>query len=254
MKVNWIKEKENLGKLITENVSYLEIGRKYGVSGNAVKKAAIRLGFDIPKRREINPNETFGKGKNDVCEICKYCGKEFKHAAYLGNVDFCSDECKNKFNEEKKFNMSSPNVKEFYNKKNVGDLGEQIAIGELGKYGLQVVIPLSDNLPFDFAVFINNKFYKCQVKSTANPENGFSKFRLISGNGYLHKYHKYTEDEVDVFVLCDLNNIYLFKTKDVLDKNEITIRYSIPLSGHRNNITYASDCIISLKRIKEIFD
>ena len=92
------------------------------------------------------------------------------------------------------------------------------------------------------------------IKSTASSEKGFSRFRLISGNGYLHKYHKYSEDEVDVFVLCDLNNIYLFKAKDILGKNEITVRYSIPSNCQRNNITYASDCIISLKRIKEVFD
>jgi len=254
MKVNWINEKENLKKLIDENISYSEIGRKYGVTGNAVKKAAKKLGIVLSQRREINPNETFGRGKNDVYEVCKYCGNKFKHPAYLGNVEFCSDECKDKFIKENSIYLSQPNIKEFYNKKNIGELGEQIAIGELAKYGLQVIIPLSDNLPFDFVVFINNKFYKCQVKSTSNLENGFSKFRLISGNGYLHKYHKYTEDEIDVFILCDLNTIYLFKSKEILDKTETRIRYSMPLNNQTKNIIYASDCVISLKRIQEIFD
>lgn len=254
MKVNWAEEKENLEKLISENISYTEIGRRYGVTDNAVKKAAIKLGIILPKKRKINPNETFGKGKNDVLERCKHCGKEFKHAAYLGNVDFCSEECKSKFIKDNEFKVCTPNIKDFYNRKNVGELGEQIAIGELGKYGLQVVMPLSDNLPFDFVVFTNNKFYKCQVKSTSNLENGFSKFRLRSGNGYLKKYHKYTEDEIDVFILCDLNTIYLFKVNEIIEKIDIIIRYSAPLNKQVKNITYASDCVISLKRIKEVFD
>lgn len=253
MKVNWKGEKENLEKMISENISYSEIGRRYGVTCNAVKKAAIKLGVVLPQKREINPNETFGKGRNDVTEICKRCGKEFRHPAHLGVVNFCSDECKKKYAEGKSIDGQQPNVKEFYNKKNIGDLGEQIAIGELAKYGLQVVIPLSDNLPFDFAVFANNKFYKCQVKTTSTNNGNYSKFRLTTGNGYLHKYHKYTTDEIDVFILCDLKTVFLFGIKDVLGKNEVRVRYSKTLSGQIRNINYASDCIISVNRIKEIF-
>ena len=40
MKVNWINEKETLNKLIKEGVSYERIGRKYDITGAAVKKAA----------------------------------------------------------------------------------------------------------------------------------------------------------------------------------------------------------------------
>lgn len=253
MKVNWKNEKENLEKLIKDGIPYEEIGRQYGVTGNAVKKAANRLGIILPQKREINPNETFGKGRNDITEFCEYCGKEFKHAAYLGVVGFCSDECKNNFSKEKTISKQEPNVKEFYNKKNIGDLGEQIAIGELAKYGLQVVVPLSDNLPFDFVVFTNNKFYKCQVKTSSMNNGKYSNFRLFTGNGYLQKYHKYTKDEVDVFILCDLNTIFLFKIEEVLNKTDIAIRYSMPLNGQVKNINYASDCVISINRIKETF-
>ena len=33
----------------------------YNVTGAAIKKAAIRHGIDLPKRRKINPNEVFRK-------------------------------------------------------------------------------------------------------------------------------------------------------------------------------------------------
>lgn len=59
------------------------------------------------------------------------------------------------------------NVDELRNKKQLGEIGERIAIGELSKYGLDILLPMSDNLPFDFVIYYNNKFYRTQVKTTA---------------------------------------------------------------------------------------
>ena len=50
--MKWVDEKENLIEYISLNMSYEEIGRKYGITGTAVKKAAIRLGINLPKRRK----------------------------------------------------------------------------------------------------------------------------------------------------------------------------------------------------------
>ncbi len=47
---------------IKNGKSYLELGREYGVSDTMIKKYARRNGISLPKRREINPNETFNKG------------------------------------------------------------------------------------------------------------------------------------------------------------------------------------------------
>lgn len=63
MKVNWINEKEALERLIKEGVSYERIGRQYEVSGNAIKKAAKKLGIELEYKRKINPDEHFNKGK-----------------------------------------------------------------------------------------------------------------------------------------------------------------------------------------------
>lgn len=57
-------DKEVLSRLILdEKKSYEEIGRMYGITGNAVKKNAKRLGISLPKKRKINKKEHFGKGK-----------------------------------------------------------------------------------------------------------------------------------------------------------------------------------------------
>lgn len=63
----------------------------YNVTGAAIKKAAIRHGIDLPKRRKINPNEVFRKnliGKKPI-RTCKYCGKPLKPHQVL----FCSQKC-----------------------------------------------------------------------------------------------------------------------------------------------------------------
>lgn len=90
--MKWNDKKEELEKFINiEKLSYEEIGRHYGCSGNNIKKVAYRLGIEIPKRRVVNPKETFNRGKAKM-GICKNCGKEF--ILYQGtNGMYCCHEC-----------------------------------------------------------------------------------------------------------------------------------------------------------------
>ena len=127
------------------------------------------------------------------------------------------------------------NVDELRNKKQLGEIGERIAIGELSKYGLDILLPMSDNLPFDFVIYYNNKFYRTQVKTTAS--NNYNKGTV----------HKYNEDEIDIMICCDLHNIYIFPECDVANRNSITIREEPPA----NNQT--KDCIISIERLNYTF-
>lgn len=94
MKSKWESEKENLEQLILiEKLSYEEIGRRYGCTGNNIKKVALRLGIELKPRRSINEYETFNKGLIKVpIKICLNCGKEFKHfSGYSGK--YCCDQC-----------------------------------------------------------------------------------------------------------------------------------------------------------------
>ena len=95
MKVNWIDEKETLERLIGEGVSYERIGRQYGVTGAAVKKAAKKLGIELDQKREINPNEHFNRGKKQI-HVCLNCGKEFEHTRSSTNK-FCSRKCQGEY-------------------------------------------------------------------------------------------------------------------------------------------------------------
>ena len=77
----WNSEKENLQKLILEdNISYEEIGRRYGCSGTNIKKVAKKLNIQLPSRKNLQKQNTSNK-KEYRCLHCnnllstnrKYC-------------------------------------------------------------------------------------------------------------------------------------------------------------------------------------
>ena len=70
-------EKEELEKLIKEEkMSYEAIGRIYGVTGNAIKKAALRLGIELEARRKVNLTENFSH--TGTAKFNKFSDEEFK--------------------------------------------------------------------------------------------------------------------------------------------------------------------------------
>ena len=143
------------------------------------------------------------------------------------------------------------------NYKNIGEIGERIAIGELAKYGIDVLIPLSDNLHYDFVIYKDNKFYKCQVKTSlqSSPESeGSYRFSLVSSNWYSKTTYKYSKEDVDIFILCDGNNIYLYKYTDLKDKSSIYIRLKESENKQTKGVNFAKDSIISNERLKYLFN
>jgi hypothetical protein len=96
--------KEELEKYIFEdNLSYEKIGELYNITGAAIKKAALRYGLKLPKRRSINSNETFNKGTTKCDKgICLNCGKEF--IKYSSKVNkFCSNKCQGEYKHKKNY-------------------------------------------------------------------------------------------------------------------------------------------------------
>ena len=87
-------KKEDLEKLLViDNLSYEEVGRLYGVSGVAIKKAALRKNIDLTPRRKINEKETFNKGVYRRERVkCIECGKEFIPYENKSNL-YCSQKC-----------------------------------------------------------------------------------------------------------------------------------------------------------------
>ena len=82
--------KEKLEELLlVKNLSYEATGRLYGVSGNAIKKAAKRLNIILPAKRTINPSEIEYKNSIRIDKRCKYCGKPIVYT----HKEFCSYRC-----------------------------------------------------------------------------------------------------------------------------------------------------------------
>lgn len=83
---------EDLKKMILDDkLPYEEIGRLYGVTGNAIKKAALRYGIELPVRRKVNEKETFNYRKPKM-GVCTNCGKEF--VLYKSTTGkFCCSKC-----------------------------------------------------------------------------------------------------------------------------------------------------------------
>ena len=87
--MNQDNEKENLAKLILQDqLSYEEIGRRYGCSGANIKKVAKKLEIQIIPRRVINSSETFNKKEHK----CLNCGKILDSSR-----KFCNSTCQSNF-------------------------------------------------------------------------------------------------------------------------------------------------------------
>lgn len=83
--MDWNLEKENLERLIlTDKVSYEEIGRMYGCTGSNIRRVAKRLNISMA-------NETFNKGKKLVTRVCLNCGKELSN--HNSTTKYCNNVC-----------------------------------------------------------------------------------------------------------------------------------------------------------------
>ena len=74
--------------ILNQKMSYEQIGREQGCSGTYIKKLAIKLGIELPKRREINSKETFNRGTGKV-RYCLNCGKLLNNR----QTKYCSNIC-----------------------------------------------------------------------------------------------------------------------------------------------------------------
>jgi endogenous inhibitor of DNA gyrase (YacG/DUF329 family) len=113
MKVNWENEKDNLYKMIVfDKKSYTEIGRYYGCTCQAIRKAAKKLNIPLEYKRKVNPKETFNKGKG-VLQHCLNCGKEL-HSKHKHK--FCSNKCQRQFEITNKYRYYLEHQEEFVGK------------------------------------------------------------------------------------------------------------------------------------------
>ena len=142
------------------------------------------------------------------------------------------------------------------NSKSEGEKGQNIVIGELAKLGIDICIPLSDNLPFDMIVIYECQLLRTQVKSSSYTSSGCEgsiEFSLVSNNWHKKTTKKYTTSEIDVVILCDYDKIYLLDVKDWEGRSSFTLRYESSKNKQSKNCHIAKDYIASPQRMKEVW-
>lgn len=137
-----------------------------------------------------------------------------------------------------------------FNNKDQGEFGERIVSGELAKLGIKILQPVGENFPFDFVIYHNGKFLKCQVK-TGSKGNNKSDYTIrfdITTQRKLDR-HIYNSDEVDIFLLCDMKNVFIFSYEELKDVNGITISYG---GKPRSNKKYFRNYLLTKERFNII--
>ena len=113
--MNKYKKDELIKLILIDKKSYEEIGKLFNVTGAAIKKAAIRLGIELERRRSINEKENFGKGTFKIereVGYCLNCEKEFIKYKSKDNK-YCSHKCQFDYQSKDKYEYFLTNPDEY---------------------------------------------------------------------------------------------------------------------------------------------
>lgn len=129
--------------------------------------------------------------------------------------------------------------------KTIGDIGVSVVISEFLKHGINVLLPYDDNSSYDLVIYVDEKFYKVQVKTTekAKYDGSQMSFEITKSNPYSKIDPRYISGEVDYFALYCIENEWcgLFDFNEY--KPNITFRLKKPKHNQTKNIKFASDYI-----------
>lgn len=134
------------------------------------------------------------------------------------------------------------------NSKDIGSLGEHIAIVKLMELGLSVSRPLGDNDRYDLIIDKENYLYKAQVKASIGNKD-FVQFYTSSSQAHRGKGRShYSLEEVDLFLLVDVTSKMVFILHNNAKTSSIIIRY-IQSNSRNDNSNYADQFLLTLDKI-----
>lgn len=143
------------------------------------------------------------------------------------------------------------------NGKEKGEKAQRIVIGELAKLDINVAIPLTDNLPWDF-IAVYNGLHRIQVKSSEESRKiNATEFSLRSTNWHKRTQKTYSAKDCDAIICYDFKDgsLYLLGVEDFSGRNSFTIRKSTS-KGKGNQIKNANmhdDFLLTKERLETIF-
>lgn len=124
------------------------------------------------------------------------------------------------------------------NTKDIGTLGEHIAILELLKNSVSISRPLGDNNQYDLILDIRGFLLRCQVKSKTNATEDKVEFSLHTTN---RSGDRVRYSEVDCYCLVDIANNKVFLIDHDDSRVSIILRYSMPECKNKSQIKLAED-------------
>lgn len=136
------------------------------------------------------------------------------------------------------------------NSKDVGTLGEHIALVELLKLGVEVSRPLGDNSRYDIIIDNDGILLTCQIKSTNSASEDLAEFWMTSSQAHRGSGRK--DYSVDCFILVDVQKSLVFLLAND-GKKSIKIRYKTPVNINQYGVNMYSDYILSKDRLDSLF-
>ena len=150
--------------------------------------------------------------------------------------------------------MANQSKESKMNSKRIGNVGEAYALARLVEMGIPVYQQFGDNEPADYIILIDNKALKVQVKSSDTYDGDKVVFDLTSST--VHRTngdkHKYTTEEVDIFICYDIQTKELFLVRNSGDMSGITIRYTEPKNNQQQGINYSTNFSLCVETLHEI--
>lgn len=141
------------------------------------------------------------------------------------------------------------------NGKTVGEIGQNVAVGELSKYGLSIAYPLGDNLPIDLVLITPDcRLYRAQVKTSSQGRNSESVvFKTTSNNAYGGQSFTYDSSMIDILIVVDIRDFSVYLFDNIPDQKSVTLRLCNPKNNQVKNTWLAGDYILSSERVKSVF-
>lgn len=139
--------------------------------------------------------------------------------------------------------------------KRIGNIGEQAIITELLQYpDIIVSKPITDNEPYDIIIDYKGVLYRVQIKTTEFVKDNTMRFCTSITNPFKRTNKKYTDQDIDMFMLYCLENKYcgLLLISEYITKDTV-LRINPTISGQVKGIKYAEDYELH-KRLSELLD
>ena len=133
--------------------------------------------------------------------------------------------------------------KAMLNSKQIGNITELECMLAFIRVGYNVLTPYGDCERYDFVVDINNHFYRIQVKTSREQDNGnyieFNTSSQTTKNGKM-VHQSYDDTQIDYFMTFYNGKTYLIPVNEASTR-EKRLRFVPPKSGQVKGITFAEE-------------